>query len=413
MTSAELRAAGQLGGHALAGMVSRVEQVHRAVAGRAVGPLHEAAEPARIIHDAVARGVYATVRGASSAAGSMSGRVASRFGTGNRAAGGNLALAMLAAVNAVAGDRLGPDLAPLAIKMAVRAGEQDVDLVTEELAAAFPQPTARLAVFVHGLSETDRSWHRKAAAHLPYGPRLHADFGYTPVYLRYCTGRHVSDNGRNLADLLDRLLASWPVQVRDVVLVGHSMGGLVIRSACHHGTQASALWAQRLRQVFYLGSPHMGAPLAGAAGLAGLAPGKTPETRPFVTLVNGSSSGIKDLRYGYLPSVDWDGCDQDSCLLDHRSDVPLLSEAGHFAVSATVTADPASPVGAVAGDLLVQPASAQGSRRGRQHIPFPGRRGLGGMHHFDLLNHPAVWAAMRDILDRAGRWPGPAASTGS
>jgi len=382
MTPAELRAAGQLGGRALTGRaltgkVSRVEQVHRAVAGR----------------------------------------VASRFGAGNRpageAAGGNLALAMLAAVNAVAGDRLGPDLAPRAIKMAVRAGEQDVDLVTEELAAAFPQPTARLAVFVHGLSETDRSWHRKAAAHLPYGPRLRADFGYTPVYLRYSTGRHVSDNGHKLADLLDRLLASWPVQVSDLVLVGHSTGGLVIRSACHYGTQASASWAQRLRQVFYLGSPHMGAPRARAAGRAGLTLGKTPETTPFVTLVNGSSSGIKDLRYGYLRSVDWDGCDQDSCLLDHRSDVPLPSGAGHFAVSATATAGPASPVGAVVGDLLIQPASARGRRGGREHIPFPGRPGPGGMHHFDLLNHPAVWAAMRDILDRAGRWPGPAASTGS
>jgi hypothetical protein len=157
----------------------------------------------------------------------------------------------------------------------------------------------------------------------------------------------------------------------------------------------------------------MGAPLARAAGLAGLTPGKTPETRPFVTLVNGSSSGIKNPRYDYLPSVDWDGCDQDSCLLDHRSDVPLLSGAGHFAVSATATADRASAVGAGAGDLLVQPASDRGSRRARRYLPFPGRRGLGGVHHFDLLNHPAVWAAMRDILDRAGRWPGPAPSTGS
>ena len=363
--------------------------------------------PARTIHDAVTRGVYRTVRAAAAAAGSMSGLVASRLGTSDRsagqAAGGNLALAAVAALNAIAGDHFGPDRAPLAIKMAVRTGEQDIDLVTEDLTAAFPQPTARLAVFVHGLAENDRSWHRNAAAHLPYGPRLQADFGYTPAYLRYSTGRHVSDNGNDLAGLLDRLVASWPVPVDDLMLVGHSMGSLVIRSACHYGAQATAPWAQRLRQVFYLGSPHLGAPLAPAAGLASLNLSKTPATRPFVTQVNGSSSGLKDLRYGYLRSVDWDGCDQDSCLLDHRGGTPLLSGTGHFAISATGTAAPAPPLGAVVGDRLVRPASAQGRRGGHQVIPFPDRRGLGGMHHFDRLNHPAVWAAMRDILDRAGR----------
>jgi pimeloyl-ACP methyl ester carboxylesterase len=360
--------------------------------------------PVRTIHAAVTRSVYRTVRGAGSAAGSMSGLVASRLGTGDRpagrAAGGNLALAAVAVLNAIAGDHFGPDLAPLAIKMAVRAGEQDIDPLPGELAAAFPQPTARLAVFVHGLAESDRSWHRNAVAHLPYGPRLQTAFGYTPVYLRYSTGRHVSGNGQDLAGLLDRLVASWPVPVDDLVLVGHSMGSLVIRSACHYGAQASAPWAQRLRQAFYLGSPHLGAPLARAAGPASLALSKTPETRPFVTLVNGSRFSLADLRYGHLHSVDWDGCDQDSCLLDHRGDEPLLSGAGHFAISATVTADPASPLGAVAGDLLVKPASAQGPRGDYQLIPFPDRR---GMHHFDLLNHPAVWAAMRDILDRADR----------
>jgi hypothetical protein len=155
--------------------------------------------------------------------------------------------------------------------------------------------------------------------------------------------------------------------------------------------------------VFYLGSPHLGAPMARAAGRAGWVLGQVAETRPFVTLVNGSSPGIKDLRYGYLLQDDWDGCDLDSCLRDHRRDVPLLAGARHYAISATVTADPGSPVGAMVGDLLVQPTSAHGRRGRRQHIPFPveSRRGLGGMHHFDLLNNSAVWTAMHDLLSQA------------
>jgi hypothetical protein len=407
MTPAELRAAGKLGGRAFAGMVSRVEQVHRAVAERAFGQLNKVGAPARTVHDTVAKGVYVSVCGAGAAAGAMGGRVASLLGTSGRpsgqAAGGHLALAAIAALNALAGDQFGPDLAPLTIRMAVRAAGRDVGLTTEELAAAFPNATGRLAVFVHGLAETDISWHRQAADHVPYGPRLQAGLGYTPVYLRYNTGRHVSDNGHDLAWLLDGLLAAWPREVDDLLLVGHSMGGLVIRSSCHYGSLAAAPWTQRVRQIFYLGVPHLGAPLARAAGFAGWALSKTPETRPFVTLVNGSSPGIKDLRHGYLVSDDWDGCDYDNCLRDHRGNVPLLAGADHYAISATVTADPGSPLGAVVGDLLVQPTSAHGRRGRRQHIPFRAEsgRGLGGLHHFDLLNHPAVWAAMHGVLDHA------------
>jgi len=404
MTPAELRAAGRLGGHAFAGVVSRIEQVHQAVAGRAFGPIRHAGAPARFIHDNVSRSVYLTVRTAGSAAGAMVGEVLAPLGAGGQPASstpkGNLALS---ALNAIAGDRLRPDVAPLAIRMAVRAGGRDVDLAARDLAAAFPDATPRLAVFVHGLAETENSWDPRSDENVSYGERLRAAFGYSPVYIRYSTGRHVSDNGQDLADLLDRLTAAWPAQVEEVLLIGHSMGGLVIRSACHYGRQSSMAWPRQVRHVFYLGSPHLGAPLARAAGLAGWALGRVAETRPFVTLVNGSSSGIKDLRYGYLLPDDWAGCDQDSCPRDHRHDAPLLAGANHYAISATVTDDPGSPVGAVVGDLLVRPASAHGRRGRHQRIPFPAESGrrLGGIHHFDLLNHPAVWTAMRGLLGHA------------
>ena len=97
------------------------------------------------------------------AAGTAGGQAGFVFGAGGQPAGrepaGNLALA---ALNAVAGDRLDPDLAPLAIGMAVRAGGRDVGLTAEQVAAAFPHATPRLAVFVHGLAETEDSWHRQA-----------------------------------------------------------------------------------------------------------------------------------------------------------------------------------------------------------------------------------------------------------
>ena len=401
MTPDELRAAGRLGGHAFSGMVSRVEQVHQAVAGRAFGPAGPSGALARLIHDAVARGVYLAVRGAGAAAGAIGGEATSLLAAGGRPAGsapsGNLALA---ALNAAAGDRLGPGLDPLAIRMAVRVAGRDVGPAPRELAAAYPDATPRLAVFAHGLAETEDSWQRRGGECVPYGERLRAEFGYTPVYLRYNTGRHVSDNGRDLAGLLGRLAEAWPGGVDEMLLVGHSMGGLIIRSACHHGNQDSMPWVQRVRHVFYLGSPHLGAPLARAAGLLGWVFSRFAETRPFADLVNGSSPGIKDLRYGYVLEDDWSGCDPDNCLRDHRGDMTLLEGANHYTISATVTGNPGSPAGAVVGDLLVQPSSAHGRRGRRQLIPFPldSGRGLGGMHHFDLLNHAAVWTAMRGML---------------
>jgi triacylglycerol esterase/lipase EstA (alpha/beta hydrolase family) len=405
MTPDELRAASGLGGRAFADFVARIEQVHQAVAGRAFGPARQAGAPARLIHDAVSRSVYLAVRSAGSAAGAMTGEIAAvLLGRRGQPAGavpaGNLALAGL---NAVAGDGLVKDTAPLAISMAVRAVGRDIGLTAADLAAAFPGAAPRLALFVHGLGETENSWERHGDQAESYGSRLRSQFGYSPVYLRYNSGRHVSENGQDLAILLDRLTAAWPVPTAEILLVGHSMGGLVIRSACHYGNDLSLAWTRQVRHVFYLGSPHLGAPLARAFGLAGWALSLVPETRPFATMVNGSSPGIKDLRHGYVLPGDWAGCDQDTCLRDHRHDAPLLSGASHYAISATVTADPGSPVGSLVGDLLVTPASAHG-RRGRvQHIAFPVEKGrrLGGMHHFDLLGHPAVWAAMDGLLQQA------------
>lgn len=400
MTPAELRAAGRLGGLAFGGLVSRIEQVHQAIGHRAFGPAGPAGAPARLVHDAVARGTYLAVRTAGTAGGAAAGQAASLLGAGGAPAGqepaGNQALAVL---NAAAGDRLGPDLEPLAIRMAVRAGGRDVGLTAGDVAAAFPCATPRLAVFVHGLAETEDSWRRRAGDSAPYGDRLRADLGYTPVYVRYNTGRHVSDSGHDLAELLGTLEAAWPGPVQEILLAGHSMGGLVIRSACHYGREACAPWVERVRHVFYLGSPHMGAPLARVAGAVGWALNQVPETRPFAALAGGPSS-VRDLRHGYVLDDDWAGCGPGCCLRDHRTEAPLLASADHYAISATVTADPASPAGAVLGDLLVQPASAHGRRGPRQHIPFPvhlGRR-FGGMHHFDLLNHPDVWAAIAAIL---------------
>jgi pimeloyl-ACP methyl ester carboxylesterase len=253
--------------------------------------------------------------------------------------------------------------------------------------------TGKLAVFVHGLCETDDAW-SLFGNHPSYGDRLAEEQGYTPVYVRYNTGLHISDNGRHLSELMAELTAGWPVEVHEIAFIGHSMGGLVCRSAAHQGGD----WAEQLRHVFCLGTPHLGAPLEKAANAAGWAFGRLPETRAFAKLVNGRSVGIKDLRFGSCVEADWCDCDPDEFLKDRCEDVPFLETATYYFVGATLS----KSENALLGDLLVRYPSASGSGR-RRRIPFEIDNGLHvrGATHFHLLNHPAVYEQLAAWLAAA------------
>ena len=401
MTPTELRAISRLGGHAFAGLVSRIEQVHQAIGGRAFGSIGPVSAPVRAIHDFVARGAYRAVGSAGSAAGALGGEAASLVGaigkvgaTGQPGAGGPV----LAVLNAVSGDRLGPDLAPLAIRMAVRADGRDVELTPQRVRDAFGDAIPRLAVFLHGLAETENAWLRQASRSEPYGRRLRAEFGYTPVYIRYNTG---------LARVRQRPRPGPAARRADGGVAGRGTGDPA-RGPLHGRPGYPQRLPLRQRRRRTVGAarparllPRITAPRrpAGARRRAGRwALSQVAETRPFADLLTGSAA-IKDLRHGYILD-DWAACDPGGCQHNHRRDVPLLPGVSHYAVSAVISANPESPLGTLVGDLLVQPASAHGRRGPRQHIPFSVEmsRRHGGMHHFDLLNHPDVWESMRSLL---------------
>jgi pimeloyl-ACP methyl ester carboxylesterase len=279
------------------------------------------------------------------------------------------------------GDVLERDGSALHAPMALRVDGAVVPPQAAELRTAFPQATGRLVVFLHGLMETEHAWWLAAQrSGGSYGDRLSADLGLTPVYVRYNSGRRIAENGRSLAGLLDALTDAWPVEVETIALVGHSMGGLVARSAAHQATIAELAWVGRVRQVIALGTPHLGAPLVQGAGTLAAVLGVLPETRPFAGLLNRASAGIHDLRVG--------------C-----ADEPLLEGATHCHVRATVTRSARHPVGRLVGDLLVLESSAAGRSR-RRRIGLRPEDGLhvGGATHFALLNHPAVYDQLRRWL---------------
>jgi pimeloyl-ACP methyl ester carboxylesterase len=203
---------------------------------------------------------------------------------------------------------------------------------------------------------------------------------------------------------MEQLVAAWPGGADGIALVGHSMGGLVARSACWHGAQDHAEWVRLVRQSVSLGTPHMGAPLEQAvhvlsAGLAAL-----PETRPVANLLRRRSGGIRDLRQGSLVDEDSRDRDPDALRTAACAEVPLLEGATHCFVSATITRSDRHPLARLLGDTLVLVPSASGRSRTRR-IPFDEEYGMhvGGATHFALLNHPAVYERLRDWLAAAPR----------
>ena len=379
-----------------------VRDLHMAVADRAFTAVGPGGAPARVIHDGVAGALYAGVRGALEALPRGAGSAFARSSADQAPAlaqspRGSLALA---ALNAYVGDALAASGSALALDMTLRHRGADLPLDPDALALADAGP--RVAIFVHGLGETDASWRLRADARRPgYGACLQRELGYTPIELRYNTGLHISDNGRALAALLEQLHEAWPVTVQEIVIVGHSMGGLVARSACHYGRGEDHAWTSAVRHVFCLGSPHLGAPLEKGVNALGWALGRVPETRPLANLLGVRSAGIKDLRYGACIEEDWCDCDPDELLTDRCQDVPFLPGARFYFVAATLSRRPGDPLGAILGDLLVRVPSASGAGRRRQ-IGFAIEDGhhVGGVTHFDLLNHPAVYEQIRAWIER-------------
>lgn len=406
----EVRALGDLAGDAAAGISQQAREVHEAVAARVFGSLRRglgpAVTPVQVAHDAISAQGHAAARGLTrgivrASAATLS---ATRRSDGAALADSERGRLALAAVNAAWGDRLARRRSVLQTPMAVRRAGRDVATHPASVAAAFSDATSRLAVFVHGLGETEEAWRLHAARSAPYGDRLRADLGFTPVDVRYNSGRHISENGRRLAGLLDELVAAWPVAVTEVALIGHSMGGLVGRGACHYAAEGS--WRERVRHVFMLGAPHHGAPLElGANALCHLA-SLVPEVRPFALPIRVRSAGVKDLGYGYVVDEDWQGHDPDAFWSNTGTVVPFLDTATHYFVSATLSREADAPMGRLLGDLLVLPPSAWSQRRGeRLRFPVTQYRHLGGASHFDLLNHPAVYDQIRHWIGAPRQLP--------
>jgi pimeloyl-ACP methyl ester carboxylesterase len=269
------------------------------------------------------------------------------------------------------------------------------------LRRALPHAGAKLVVLVHGLCMSDQQWTRHGHDH-DHGAALARDLGYTPVYLHYNSGLHTSTNGRAFASLLEQLVAAWPVAVDELVIIGHSMGGLVARSAAHAGDAAGHAWRPRLGTLITLGTPHHGAPLERRGSWIDLLFGRSRYTAPLGRLGQIRSAGITDLRFGNVLDDDWQGRDRFGHRDDRRRPCALPAGVRCCAIAGTLATEADDRLlGQVPGDGLVPVASALG----RHELPeltlgFPdAQRSIAlATSHLDLLGSPTVYATIRSWL---------------
>jgi pimeloyl-ACP methyl ester carboxylesterase len=301
--------------------------------------------------------------------------------------------AVVAALNGVLGDYLLATGNPLAIRMRLRRGGRPLEVERDALRLALPRASKKLLLLVHGSSMNDLQWNRQGHDH---GAALERDHGYVAVYLHYNSGLHVSSNGRALATLLETALAQWPVPLDEIAIIGHSMGGLVARSACHAGASLGHRWPALLRKLVFLGTPHHGARLEQGGNWVDFALGLSPYSAPFSRLGRIRSAGITDLRYGSVLEEDWAQRDRFQLRRDPRRPVPLPMGVDCFAIAA-IRGKSVATTRRFTGDGLVPLDSALG-RHPDPHLTLhfrEERQWVGaGMNHMDLLSRPEVYQVL-------------------
>lgn len=388
----DLRGASRLVIEAIRGVTEVVEAMHLTIASGPALLGQPLAGPAR----SAIRPVYAMIHAATQLVGEGIDRaLAPLGGLLGASVPGSEREAIVAALNGVLGDTLQQRGNPLAIEMRLRLGGQPIELTRDAVSAALPHATRKLVILVHGLCMNDRQWTRNGHDH---GAGLARDLDYTPVYVHYNTGLHISANGQQLAGQLEQLVAAWPVPLDEIVLLGHSMGGLVARSACHAGEAAGHAWRAQLRALICLGSPHHGAPLERGGAWADLLLGYSAYTAPLARLGKIRSAGITDLRFGDVLDEHWHGVDRFADRTDRRQPCPLPRDVACYAIAATRSSDPDD---LRSSDGLVPVASALGIHaRPELTLGFPDAHRWIALQtdHHSLLDAPDVYAQLRSWL---------------
>jgi pimeloyl-ACP methyl ester carboxylesterase len=304
--------------------------------------------------------------------------------------------AFLSILNGVLGDYLAANHPALAIPMRFRRNGEK--LHDAEVFSNPNKPQAKTVILIHGLCMNDRQWNRNGHDH---GSAIERYFGWNPVYMHYNTGRHVSENGKDLAKELHQRWEKSP-QKQPFVFVTHSMGGLVARSACFYAQKMGFPWVEYVEKMVFLGTPHQGAPLERLGNTFENILNLHSYTAPFQALGKIRSAGITDLRHGNITDEDWNTADRFEPLGDTRQPVPLPTHIQCYTLAAALQSSTDSPFSAFSTDELVPVKSALGiSENPKHHLNFvpEHQRTIYNCSHLGLLNHTDVFDQIKIWLE--------------
>lgn len=306
--------------------------------------------------------------------------------------------AIRSALNGVVGDYLEEKENPLKINMQFRHQSKEIHLdhtINFENNAAI---NGKILLMIHGSCMNDIQWTRKEHNH---GEALAKELDKTPIYLLYNSGKHVSSNGQNLNEILEKLVLQWPVPVEELVIIAHSMGGLVARSALYYGGEQQNTWTNHLKKIVFLGTPHHGTPLERTGNYLDVILKSIPYTKPFTRLAKIRSAGVTDLRYGNLVDEDWQDNDRFELKSDQRQIIPLPKQIATYSTAATIGKEDGKLYPQILGDTLVDVKSALGQHKKPDKDLYFKKENIFiayESNHLDLLNDLNVYAKIKSWL---------------
>lgn len=306
--------------------------------------------------------------------------------------------AIRAVLNGVIGDHLEKNKNPLEIRMQFRHQANAISLDSESLKKAYPNINGKIILMVHGSCMNDIQWTHNEHNH---GTKLSKELDRTPIYLNYNSGRHISTNGQELNELLEELVLNWPVPVEEIIIIAHSMGGLVARSALHYGQQKQKSWTKYCKKSVFLGTPHHGAPLEKMGNYLDVILEAIPYAKPFARLGKIRSAGVTDLRYGNLLDKDWKDSDRFKMQGDKREHISLPENVECYSIAAVSGKKSLVKPSQLLGDKMVFVKSALGKHKNTDkdlnfkkvntYISYE-------TNHVELLSNPKVYSKIKSWI---------------
>jgi pimeloyl-ACP methyl ester carboxylesterase len=306
--------------------------------------------------------------------------------------------AIRSALNGVIGDYLEEEENPLKVTMQFRHQSKAIPLDSKSLEDTYSTINGKILLMVHGSCMNDIQWTRKEHNH---GAALAKELNKTHIYLHYNSGRHISFNGKNFNELLEKLVLHWPVPIEELVIVAHSMGGLVARSAMYYGHQQQKTWTEHLKKIVFLGTPHHGSSFERTGNYLDVILESIPYAKPFARLGKIRSAGVTDLRYGNLIDEDWQGNDRFEVQGDQRQNIPLPKRIECYSIAAVIGKATDSVSSRMLGDSLVDVKSALGQHGNpAKNLYFKEKNTWVAYEntHLDLLNNPKIYVKIKAWL---------------